>query len=100
MPLLHLLPVLFISLFGVINLFGIRPDLTLRHGLFFLAGIVIFAAVKITKLNTKFLRLNTTLFYWVFIALLIIVYFFGLEVNGSKRWISIFGLQFQPSEFF
>ncbi len=100
MPFLHLLPILFISLFGLINLFGIRPDLTLRHVLFFLGGIVAFAAVKITKLNTKFLRLNTTLFYWVFIILLIIVYFFGLEVKGSQRWILIFGYQFQPSELF
>lgn len=100
MPFLHLLPALFISLFGIINLFGIRPDLTLRHVLFILAGIVAFFLVKITKLNTKFLRLNTTLFYWVFIVLLVFVYFFGVEVKGSQRWINIFGFQFQPSEFF
>ncbi len=97
---MYLLPALFIFLFGVINLFGIRPDLTLRHILFFLGGIVAYFAVKITKLNTKFLRSNTTFFYWIFIALLIIVYFFGLEVKGARRWIYLFGFQFQPSEFF
>lgn len=100
MPLLHLLPVLFIKLFGLINLFGIRPDLTLRHVVFILIGIAAFFAVKITKLNTKFLRLNTTFFYWIFIILLVIVHFVGLEVKGSQRWIYLFGIQFQPSEFF
>lgn len=100
MPLLHLLPALFITLFGLINLFGIRPDLTAQHLVFLLIGLVAFFAVKITKLNTKFLRLNTTFFYWIFIALLVIVYFFGLEVKGSQRWIYLFGFQFQPSEFF
>ena len=32
------------------------------------------------------------------IFLLILVPFRGVEVNGAKRWISLFGIQFQPSE--
>lgn len=42
------------------------------------------------------------IFYWVFyginIVLLISVFIFGNEVNGAKRWFSLFGIQFQPSE--
>lgn len=36
--------------------------------------------------------------YGVSIALLLGVLFFGQSVNGAKRWISIAGIQFQPSE--
>ena len=36
--------------------------------------------------------------YGVSIALLLSVLLFGESVNGAKRWISIAGIQFQPSE--
>lgn len=36
--------------------------------------------------------------YGISIALLLGVLLFGQSVNGAKRWISIAGLQFQPSE--
>ena len=42
------------------------------------------------------------IFYWLFyglnIILLISVFILGNEVNGAKRWFSLFGVQFQPSE--
>ena len=42
------------------------------------------------------------IFNWVFyglnIILLISVFVFGNEVNGAKRWFSLLGVQFQPSE--
>ncbi len=36
--------------------------------------------------------------YMISIVLLLSVLLFGTSVNGAKRWISIGGLQFQPSE--
>ena len=36
--------------------------------------------------------------YGLSIALLLMVLLFGQSVNGARRWISIGGLQFQPSE--
>jgi len=38
------------------------------------------------------------LFLFISIVLLILTYFFGIEINHAKRWIRIFGLTFQPSE--
>ena len=41
-------------------------------------------------------------FYWIIyfgnLALLILVRFVGVEVNNAQRWITIAGIQFQPSE--
>lgn len=36
--------------------------------------------------------------YWISVVLLLSVLVFGQSVNGAKRWISIAGIQFQPSE--
>jgi len=36
--------------------------------------------------------------YWISILLLLSVLVIGEEVNGARRWISIAGIQFQPSE--
>ena len=33
------------------------------------------------------------------LLLLIVLLFIGLEINGSRRWISIFGVRLQPAEF-
>ena len=36
--------------------------------------------------------------YFIAIALLLAVLLVGQSVNGAKRWVSIAGIQFQPSE--
>jgi len=33
------------------------------------------------------------------LLLLIVLLFIGLEINGSRRWISVFGIRLQPAEF-
>ncbi len=43
--------------------------------------------------------LNVCHLFFVFsIGLMVLTYVFGEEVAGAKRWITIFGLRFQPSE--
>ncbi len=37
--------------------------------------------------------------YFLFIAFLIAVLIIGVKIGGSRRWLSILGFQFQPSEF-
>lgn len=99
MPLLQLLPVFLIYLFGLINIFGIRPDLTVRHIGFFIAGLFFFLLIKFFRINIQFIRSNATLMYWVFVVILVITLFFGVDVNGSRRWFDIYVFRFQPSEF-
>ena len=58
----------------------------------------------ITKYYAKGLTVRRTLLIFGLLlaagmtALLFIVPFVGVEINGARRWISL-GMQFQPSEF-
>ncbi len=94
------LPLLFIYIFGLINLVGINPDLAVRHGIHFITGVVVFFIISRLKIRAHFLGINAQFLYWIFIGLLILVLYFGLEVKGSRRWFDFYFFQFQPSEFF
>ncbi|HRN70819.1 MAG TPA: FtsW/RodA/SpoVE family cell cycle protein, partial [Candidatus Woesebacteria bacterium] len=96
---LQLIPAFLIFLFGLINIFGIRPDLTVRYIGFFIAGLIFFVVIKLLRINIQFIRSNATALYWIFIIILGITLYFGVDVNGSRRWFDIFLFRFQPSEF-
>jgi rod shape determining protein RodA len=49
--------------------------------------------------DLKKLRLLTPLIYFLSIGLLLAVLIQGQEINAAKRWLSIAGFRFQPSEF-
>lgn len=70
-----------------------------RQMLFALVGVVLAAAVW--KLGYKnLIDISPALLtLFTFLLILVLVPGIGREVNGSKRWISIAGLSFQPSEF-
>jgi rod shape determining protein RodA len=44
------------------------------------------------------LRTAAPWLYLATIALLVVVLIFGKEINGSRRWLSLLGFRFQPSE--
>ena len=52
----------------------------------------------VSKLSPDFWLKIAWPLYGVSVALLLSVLLFGQSVNGAKRWISIAGVQFQPSE--
>lgn len=53
----------------------------------------------LTFSNYKSLRYWAIPVYIACIALLLCVLFFGLKIYGSKRWLQIFSIRLQPSEF-
>src|SRR3989338_441724 len=93
-----LIPAFFLSLIGVLNLFGIKHGLALNQFFYLLAGIVAYAIIKITGRN--FFTANSRFFYWIFILLLLITFIFGFEARGSKRWIDLYFFNLQASEIF
>ncbi len=63
-------------------------------------GLIIAVAVMavISLIDYSFILNFSWAFYFINIGLLFMVKFFGKVVNNSKRWVSIAGIQFQPSE--
>ncbi|WP_341764435.1 putative lipid II flippase FtsW [Candidatus Tisiphia endosymbiont of Beris chalybata] len=52
-----------------------------------------------SSFSKKWLKRFSILSFVVCIIMLILVKFYGYEVKGATRWINIFGLSMQPSEF-
>lgn len=100
MSLAYFLPILFIYLFGLINLFGIRPDLVPTSIMHFGIGLSFFFVIRYLQMHKHFFRSNASFFYVFFLILLIITFFFGMEIKGSRRWLDLFIFPLQTSEVF
>ncbi|NLE32532.1 MAG: FtsW/RodA/SpoVE family cell cycle protein [Bacteroidales bacterium] len=97
----------FLSLISLVEVYSASSTLAysgsstfgpiLRHGLFLLLGAGLMLVLHNLKLKwITFMGLGLTL---VAFLLLVLTPVIGVRVNNAARWISIFGIQFQPSEF-
>lgn len=68
----------------------------LKHLL--MLGIGVAAMIGVSNIKCKYFKLMTPLALLFAIGSLIIVLLFGESTNGAARWISILGIQYQPSE--
>ena len=68
-----------------------------RHGLFLLPALVVMVGVSF--LSHRQVRRLALLLLVASILMMILALFFGVEIKGSRRWVSILGLSVQPSEF-
>ncbi|MBI2049800.1 rod shape-determining protein RodA [Candidatus Roizmanbacteria bacterium] len=93
-----LISTFFLSIFSFFNLLGIAKELISFQLIYFSIGVIVFIIIK--RLGLSFFRNNSKSFYYLFIALLILTFFIGPEVRGSKRWIDLYFFNFQASEFF
>ena len=93
---------------GVILSFAASPAVAERIGLdsyhfvtrqiLFMAP-ALFAMIAVSFMDTKRVRRFALLMLAVSVLMMIAVLFIGVEVKGSRRWISLAGLTVQPSEF-
>lgn len=67
-----------------------------RHVLFLLPAFVVLIGVSF--LSPKQIRRTALIVFAVSIALIVVTLLFGAEVKGSRRWITIIGLNIQASE--
>lgn len=88
--------VLAISIIGVLVVGSARESLQGRQMMGLGLGVIILIVTSLID-YTYFLN-----FYWLLyignLGLLLLVRFFGEEVNHARRWLVIAGIQFQPSE--
>lgn len=100
----HFQLILYICALTVIGIFVIgsaRPDLQPKQIFGFIVGICIMIAVSL--IDYSFLLKFPWLYYLLMIGLLLMVEFFGKNVNGAQRWLELggedSGITIQPSEF-
>ena len=61
-------------------------------------GLGFVGMVIVSLIDYNFILKFRWLYYLVDIGLLVMVLFMGVDAKGAKRWIKLFGIQFQPSE--
>src|SRR3989339_2255191 len=93
-----LLPTIFLLLFGLFNLLGIKTGFASTQLVNICMGFIGYFVIK--KIGRRFFESNSQFFYWSFLIILIVTYIIGYEVKGSKRWIDLYFFNFQASEFF
>lgn len=85
-----------LSIFGIVLVGSAKESLQHNQILGLVLGLIV---MTVTSLIDYHFLLK---FYWILyglnIGLLLMVRFFGKNVNGATRWIEIGGIQFQPSE--
>ena len=68
-----------------------------KHAAIFLVSTVVM--IVIANFNHLFLRSWGRALYLVGVALMVLVLFFGTELNGTTGWFIVAGVSFQPVEF-
>ncbi|ATN34862.1 putative lipid II flippase FtsW [Rhizobium daejeonense] len=68
-----------------------------RHAAFMLPAIGVM--IGLSFLSPRQVRRTAMVLLAVSLAMMILALFFGIEVKGARRWITIAGISIQPSEF-
>lgn len=72
--------------------------MVLNQLVFFLIGYLFLFLFY--KIGPNFFRLNSRFFYLISLFLVGVTLFSGVDVRGSRRWLDLYIVNFQPSEFF
>ena len=96
----------FLCIISVVEVFSASSELTykggsywapmLKHISILLLGI--FFMVVTLNIQCRYFKILSPFLLIISVITLVWVYFTGVSTNGAQRWISFFGMQFQPSE--
>lgn len=100
----------FLSLMGlgVVLSFAASPAVAERIGLdtfhfatrqIFFMVLALGTMLAVSFLDARQLRRLALITFGLSLFLMVVVLFVGAEVKGGRRWISLFGISMQPSEF-
>jgi Bacterial cell division membrane protein len=69
----------------------------IRHASFLIMGTV--GVILLHNFHYKYTKILGVFVLFLAVTLLILTPLIGVRVNNASRWIELFGIQFQPSEF-
>ena len=99
------IPIILFFLISIVTIYCTKSLLPSEYSLLWIKQIAwytigITIAFIMMKLGNKFLYNNAWLFYFIGVLLLLLVLFFGTDINNARCWFKIPYLgTFQPSEF-
>ncbi|WP_086994665.1 putative lipid II flippase FtsW [Rhizobium sullae] len=77
---------------------GLEPfHFVKRHAAFMIPSIAVM--VGLSFLTPRQVRRTAILLLVISLAMMVLALFFGIEVKGSRRWVTLAGISVQPSEF-
>ncbi|MCH4148148.1 MAG: FtsW/RodA/SpoVE family cell cycle protein [Prevotella sp.] len=96
----------FLCIISIVEVFSASSELTYKGGSYLapmfkhIAILVmgVFCMIVTLNIKCKYFKIVTPFLLIISILTLIWVFFAGHTTNGAQRWISIIGIQFQPSE--
>lgn len=96
----------FLCLISVIEVFSASSELTYKGGSYLgpmvkhisILCLGIFFMLVTLNIKCKYFKIATPILLGISIVTLLWVLLAGHSINGAGRWISFFGMQFQPSE--
>ena len=96
----------FLCIISLIEVFSSSSTLTynkasywgpiIKHGLILFVGLIIMVIVQ--NIDCKYFKIATIFLLIISAITLLWVLMAGQSTNGAQRWVSLFGIQFQPSE--
>jgi cell division protein FtsW len=95
-------------LIGIVLLLAASPPVAIRLGadpfhfvnrqaLYMVPALAVLVATSL--LSPRQVRRTAMIVFLASLALVFATLFFGAEIKGAQRWISLFGVSIQPSEF-
>ena len=96
----------FLCIVSIMEVFSASSELTYKGGNYFspivkhvaILVVGVFFMVVVLNIPCRYFKHITVIALGVAFVTLLAVPFVGEVVNGSRRWLSILGIQFQPSE--
>ena len=82
----------------VANRIGLDEFYFLKRHLFYIVPSLC-AIFIVSMMKSEHLKKFSLILFFVAMFLTLLTFFFGTEIKGARRWISIFGFSMQPSEF-
>ena len=96
----------FLCIISILEVFSSSSSLTydkasywgpvFKHTAILVGGIILMVIVQ--NIDCKYFKIATPFLLFISALTLVWVLFAGQSTNGAQRWVSLFGIQFQPSE--